>query len=324
MKKKRSILRIIDIAIVTVVLLLTIYLLITFHLIGGSGGTFSATGRATVTQWHPLPPIDAEISTTLPYAKYMSLQDSIKFARKRQNGSFGSFFNAVFIGAQTNERFDPHTYKHISDSKKSVIYDRYIMLDWWELELNKYPNPLHYYVKDRQAYLRKTKCNINDEKDRSENYNKMNSCTEYDGKIPYFYNEDQKAMLIPVSNNVYRIMRPVVIIAMILFFLYYTFYIIGGFIKFLTEIAQGTPFSDTNVKRLRSIAVHLFLIPVSLIVLNFLMRLIFHKYFTPEIHLSSDVWGISWKPLILSGIFTALYAAFRRGKQLQDENDFTV
>jgi len=323
MKKKRSISRLIDIAVTATTIVIIAYFFLLFGFKTTLTGMSGNNKQSMMTRVKSLPPLDPYISSDLSYKKYMQIKDSIKFDREMKNGSLASSTTGIFVGAQTNVVCDSCTFDKLF-SEKPKVHTHFITLHWWQLELDNHAKPLSYYVKDRQPYLRVRKCEITDTKWIDGKTRKMESCKEQDIKIPYFYNEDRKAMMIPVSNFIFRIFQPVLIIAMILFFIYFVFYIIGGFIKFLTEIAQGTPFSDTNVKRLRSIAVHLFLIPVSLIVLNFLMRLIFHKYFTPEIHLSSDVWGISWKPLILSGIFTALYAAFRRGKQLQDENDFTV
>ena len=112
---------------------------------------------------------------------------------------------------------------------------------------------------------------------------------------------------------------------MILFYVYFIYFVIGGFIKVLAEIAQGTPFSERNIKRLRLIALNLLFIPLGVFLINLLLvPLIFHSYFTSDIRLDAESWKSLGKPAILCLIFAALYRAFKKGKALKEENDLTV
>lgn len=312
----------IDIAVVVTMISFAVYIFI-------MAGKFptrirSESADGTITRIINLEPIDPIISFTLPHNQYVHLQDSIKFQRRRENGDIGSAVYAILIGAQVNERYSSLDYDH-PFGKKVSEKDYFITLNWWQLNLFEYGDErLVYYVKNGQSFLRKMICGKELIKDYHGKSRAINVCREIEVKIPFKYSEGSKAMLIPVSKTTYNVLQPVFIVAVILYFFYFVFFILGNFIKFLLEIAGGTPFSETNVSRLRMIALNLLLIPLGLFLINLLLRLIFYKYFTSDLHMSPDQWSFYWKPLILSGIFAALYIAFRKGKQLQEDNDLTV
>lgn len=130
--------------------------------------------------------------------------------------------------------------------------------------------------------------------------------------------------MILTNDGSYQILYYGVLITGWAIFLLLGYFLFGGFIQFLIEIARGTPFSDSNVKRLRRMAAIFFAIPVFLFLLNLFLYLIFHRYFTSDVKMSSEIWSSLWKPAALGVIFTALYIAFRQGKKLKEEQDLTV
>ncbi|TKC06926.1 DUF2975 domain-containing protein [Pedobacter frigoris] len=281
----------------------------------------TSTTGTTIISTHDLtdqlPPIDPEIPRTLPYDQYKQKTDSIRFKRKLLNGTFGNSVSLPGIGAKKasseNFVFDPN------ENPKKRIY--MIMLQWWTLDTGTWENPIKYYVKDDKAYLRKTKCQSI--KSKTANLTAY-KCKEIDVPIPFRYNPDNKSIMIPVSKTTVDVMFIMFPISLAITFIGVIYFLFGGFIQFLFEIARGNPFSETNVKRLKRMATILFAIPIFLFSFNSLLYLIFQRYFTPDVKMSADIWAFLWKPAILGLIFTALYFAFRQGKRLKDEQDLTV
>ena len=282
----------------------------------------SSTGSSKVSMFsnnNSLDPIDMVISDTLPYQTYRHLTDSVRQRRVMKNGTLsGSTSQAVFIGGITLVRCENCS---IFDDSRRKIQEHFIKLNWWVLDTVARPESVRYYVKNGKPFLRKVICKL---RHSGEDYSDYD-CKEVDIAVPFRYDADwSKGLLIPTSKGTVRILNGVSMGFGMLLALFFLYYIAGGFVKFLLEIARGTPFSDTNVRRLKIIAYSFLLIPVSLFILNLLMRLIFYEYFSADIKLSSEAWYFLWKGLALSVIFGALYFAFRKGKEMKDEQDLTV
>lgn len=264
-----------------------------------------------------LPPIDPQIPRTLPYDQYKQKTDSIRFKRMLLNGIPGNSVSFLGIGAARAS-----TDNFIFDrSEKPIKRTSLIMLQWWTLDTGTWKTPIKYYVKDDKAYLRKTKCQSVKSKTANQT---VYRCKETDVPIPFRYHTDNKSIMIPVSKTTVDIMFIMFPVSLAIAFIVVIYFLLGGFIQFLLEIARGNPFSETNVKRLKRMATILFAIPVFVFLLNLLLYLIFQSYFTANVRMSSDIWAFLWKPAILGIIFTALYFAFRQGKRLKDEQDLTV
>lgn len=262
-------------------------------------------------------PIDLVIPDSLPYRRYRYLTDSVKQRRMMKDGMQSGGSTSMFVGGLTLDRCE---HCSIVDDRQK-IREHFIKLSWWVLDTAGMPKPVRYYVKDGKPYLRKVICNPPYSPKNYENY----SCKEVDIAVPFRCDYSwNKAMLIPASENMVSILNYASLGVVVLLSLFFLYFIIGGFIKFLLEIARGTPFSETNVQRLKIIALGFLLVPVSLFSLNLLMRLIFDRYFTADIKLSTEAWAFLWKGLVLSAIFGALYFAFRKGKELKEEQDLTV
>lgn len=278
---------------------------------GSSGAVFSISRSLT--------PIDVLIPDTLPYRKYRHLTDSVRQARIMKNGTLsGGASQAIFIGGKTLARCESCS---IFDNDRVKVQEDFIKFNWWLLDTVGKIEPVKYYVKDGKPYLRKVICKLKGVHKNSEDYD----CKEVDVAVPFRYDtSSDKGLLIPAGKGTVRILNGVCLGVSLLLFLFILYYVVGGFVKFLLEIARGTPFSDTNVLRLRIIAWSCLLLPISVFLLNLLMRLIFHQYFTADIKLSSEAWAFLWKGLVLSAIFGALYFAFRKGKELKEEQDLTV
>ncbi len=269
-----------------------------------------------------LPPIDPEVSWTLPHYRYRALTDSIKFVRLRKDGMLSTNFNVFFVGVQLNSRCTV-CYLYPWNRKEENKTDYLIRLSGWKLDTGSYDQPVKYFVKGDQSYLRKKVCK---ELKPSPNKNIQSfACSETDVAVPFRVDSKTKDVMVPVSKLTFQIVKPALIVIGVLFFIYFIYFVLGSFIKLLIEIAQGDPFSERNIKRLRFIILNLFYIPFGLFVLNLMiMPLFFNAYFTTDVKLNNESWKSLGMPAILYLIFMALYTAFKKGKQLKEENDLTV
>jgi len=282
-----------------------------------SGTSIHSIGSAGYSISRSLKPIDSLPSDTLSHGKYMHFVDSVKQSRNMKNGVLSSWsVSAGFIGAVPLERCEECS---IWDDSKLKVKEYFISLNWWTLDTVGAIDPTKYYVKGGEPYLRKVVC-----KPEPGKGNETFHCNEVDIPVPFRYDVSNKYMLIPVSEQIVKVLRVVLSCFTSLLILYFLYYIVGGFIKFLMEIARGTPFSDRNVRRLKRITLSFLLIPLAFFLLNLLMRIVFYRYFTADIKLSAAAWGVLWKAAVLSVIFAALYFAFKQGKKLKDEQDLTV
>lgn len=277
--------------------------------------------EATFYVENELPPIDPLVSDSLPHNRYVKLKDSIKNARRMKNGDVGNSFTSILIGIKTVVRCDSCDFFAFGDWPE--YQEHLISLNGWKLDTTKAQGiyPVVYYVKNGKSYLRKTTCR----KTETKGSNTIYTCNEKEFAVPFRIDTERKDLLIPISESTSKIIKPLFFGAGILFLLYIIYFLIGGFIKILIEIAQGTPFSDKNVRRLRFITLNLFFIPVGLFLINLIVvPLIFNSYFTSDIRLNDESWKSLGKPAILYLICLCLYMAFKKGKQLKEENDLTV
>lgn len=314
--------------LINIVIAICITLFISFivFMIQGRPAKITITNvRANETssrQINALPPIDPIIPDTIPHRRYVQLADSIKFARTIKDGISTGFSMQGIIGFQKISRCENCNF-HDFDQSYDKNRDYLISFGDWKLDTRQ--DEIHrtviYYVKNHRSYLRKTFCKIKSRSKWGSNFD----CIEKDIAVPFRIDNYNKNIMVPVSATTFKIARGIGISLTVLFFIYFVYFIIGGFIKFLAEIAQGTPFSERNVNRLKFITLNLLFIPLGAFLINALViPLVFHNYFTPDIVLDNESWKSLFKPAILCLIFAALYRAFRKGKQLKEENDLTV
>lgn len=312
--------RFINITVATCVGLYILLVIVSFLNILHIPGSGIISGRADKSYMTDqfLTPIDTEVPDTIPHRRFRQLTDSIKYARQMKNGTLsGGSARAIFIGTLPLSRCEDCS---IFKNRNQEVKEYFISLNWWTLDTASVTNPTKYYVKNGKPFLRKTICKLTSKNADGEHY----YCNEVDSTVPFRYDINSKSMLIPVNKKTISILKVVLLCLAALSGFYVLYYLIGGFVKVILEIAAGTPFSDKNVQRLKRITLSLLFIPLALFVLNLSMRLVFYKYFTADIRLSADAWAILWKPAILSAIFAALYFAFKQGKKLKEEQDLTV
>lgn len=268
-----------------------------------------------------LPPIDPQVSDSLPNYVYKKLKKEVKYSRNLKNGQLMEGSSYWFTGYAVQKRCDTCSgANHHWD--EADIKDNLIRLNWWRLDTGSYDKPIVYYVKNGQSILRKTICELAKEQIYKNNldYN----CIEKDVPVPFRYDHTTQSIMVPVTEATMKIFNPVFTIFALGGSLICLYLVFTAFAKILMDIRDGEPFSSGNVKRFKWLTIFCFAVPIVLFLLNLLMWLVFHDYFTADIKLSSEAWFIFWKPFVLGLIFAALYSAFKRGKQLKEEQDLTI
>lgn len=263
-----------------------------------------------------LPPIDSTVSTFLPQWKYQNLSDSLERERQRKNGTLShSGIRSLHVGSIRFAHWEDK--KYIIDSVEQVL-----VLGRWKLKKESdYEKEKIYFVENGQSYLRSRICKPSSGKRPGTVYKK---CQEIDTKIPFRYDLEEDAMVIPISLFWSDILTWFSYILIGVLFIFALYFILLTFIKFLRDIAYGDPFSKVNVNRLKKIAISILVVPAIELFLTLIVRLIYADHFTTDIELDPEIWSIFIKPVIISLIFVALHIAFKKGQELQEEANLTV
>jgi hypothetical protein len=206
--------------------------------------------------------------------------------------------------------------KQISPDANHERY--YIKLFGWTIPQSNWgltadePDSVQFHVEHGQSYIRK---NLK--------FSKLHLVRVADVPVKFCYNSRNNCLMIPVSKSTEKAITIILLVAICLA-IAYMFYLIAGFFKFVFDLSKGLCFTDENLRRLKLIAFSLFIFPIFLLLVNFLLKLIFHSYFTSDVIFKSDIWSQSWKPILMGITFLALWNAFRQGKKLMDEQELTV
>ncbi|HWZ04361.1 MAG TPA: DUF2975 domain-containing protein [Mucilaginibacter sp.] len=269
-----------------------------------------------------LKPVDEDIPDSISYREYTKREDSIKLLRGLKNGdqeiggmSFGCLGTAVSLYCDTDAY---HWFWKVNFFSHKADHDQYfIELPGWKIKdakwfaVNQYDSVL-YHVEHNQSYLRKSVRFPNQHLVRLE-----------DIPVKFKYNSFSKALKIPVSPSVeYTVGLTLQILGIL--FLLYSLYLISAFLKFVIDLSKGLFFTAKNLRRLRLIAFTLLIYPVALFLINLIIQLIFHSYFSPDVVMNTDMWKDAWKPILTGLIFLALWKAFRQGKKLKEEQELTI
>ena len=324
--------------VVNIIIIVVVVLYITPFAIRMLAHTHYNSGQGNIISDMPRS-IDPTVSMNLPYYKYISVRDSIKTMRNLKNQSIpnASGFQLGYVIGTTGNYIlcDTCTVKDyiFSQTLKGYIYSAthpnnntqyFIMLPGWSLKAadNDYYNDdsVRFFRDHNKAFIRK-------EMIYKSTKNKDGSVSNYlhyvDIPVSFGYDQRHQWLLIPVSKSTRNVVNILLGICTFMF-CFYMLYLLSAFLKFIADLSKGYSFTDKNVNRLRLIAISLLVYPCVLFLLALLMRLIFYKYFIPDVTLNQGLLKYSWKPLVLGIVFLVLYRAFRQGKLLKDEQDLTV
>jgi hypothetical protein len=328
MKLKPNTSQVIDLIIVVLFLVL----LCSFFFYRNTDAT---TEVSVENSWQADPkPIDPKISSNLPQYKYQALTDSIATIRGLKNGDIycsipGITTDLQFIGTSSNYSCDTCSLKWYKQNiAKSDLIPRqnYIELPGWKLDTligeQYYDQEGKFYVEHGQGYVRASMIDKTEKRKSGSVYNQIRIV---DVPVKFRYNHLKHIIMIPVSQQATDILK-IIFAVIALVWIVYSMYLILTFIKFIIDLSMGRSFTDTNVWRLKIIAISLVAYPIAILLLNYLMRLVFHSYFTgaPDVIMNSDIWSSNLKILAMGVVFLLLFRAFRQGKLLQEEQDLTV
>lgn len=280
-----------------------------------------------------LKPIDTVIPDTISYRKYNALKDSTSIIRDLKNADYHpnegiNFSDLIATGSSVvcdtcSLSWFRNTYmQEKNDKPLKQLY--YIQLPSWQIN-NKQKgddwwtkDSVQFYVEHDQTYIRKyvTYSPKSNESTRSQ-YQMV------DVPVKFRYNTRQQCVMIPVSESVKKAVNIIFgILGIVL--IGYILILIGGFIGLLMDLSKGLMFTDRNLRTLKRITITLFAIPIAALIFNLLLRLIFSSYLTSDVVIKIDVLNGYWKVLMIGVIFLMIYRAFRQGKKLREEQEFTI
>jgi len=142
-------------------------------------------------------------------------------------------------------------------------------------------------------------------------------------KLNYFYEPKDKTILIPISKNTYTFAKYFTVFTMFVFAALSLLCILLC-LKFLYNISQGKVFILENIKMLRQASYITILTPWATLLTTFSYALIFNRYFDENVVLNTDFITTEIKLLLVGLAFTILYFVFKRGFNIQQENDLVV
>ncbi|MDB5004742.1 MAG: hypothetical protein JWQ34_2967 [Mucilaginibacter sp.] len=250
-------------------------------------------------------------SLNLPVSQYEALNDSILTMRNLKNGYGFDHDNGQFayLGTQTSIACDTCSYTWFKNNTQTYNQN-YIKLNAWGI---KKELPYKFYVKNKQGYVRKAVPVKNSD-------SKFNIV---DVPVKFRYNTMDDAILIPVSADGASLFDTgwLILWGLNMIGLLFLLYL---FIRFSYDTSKGRLFTRKNVTRLKLIAVSVTVYPLSIILLNLLVRFVFRQYFSPEVVLKDMVWYNAYIVLLIGIVLSLLYGAYNRAQLLQEEQDLTV
>jgi len=279
-------------------------------------------------------PFDAVIPDSLSYKKYNYLKDSVSTIRTLKNGDYFSgssvnFFNLLGTGSCIScDTCSLSWYLH-DDNIANRQY--YIKLPGWGLKIRQKLHQsqdsvqfsfdidsVQFYVNHGQAFVRKIATISSPAQKKYEvKYHLV------DEPVKFRYSQRDQCLMIMISESVKNALDITFGILSISGIIY-VLYLLRGFLDFILDLSKGLSFTDQNVKRLKVISLSLLIFPFSIFLLNLFIRLIFYSYFTKDVVINDNIWSSAWKTLVAGIVFYMLYKAFKQGKLLKEEQDFTV
>ncbi|WPU92333.1 DUF2975 domain-containing protein [Mucilaginibacter sabulilitoris] len=280
----------------------------------------------TYTWSKQLPEIDPEVPASLPYFKYLELKQKVKLTRQLRNGEFLDLGGAQMGGVMRMGGGMLCDTCSINHDKLDIpgVKQYYIKLPGWKLKKSTFVqfdlDSVKFYVEHKQSYVRKA---VIDKVLLNKNGTKNYLVHEADVPVKFRYDSRENCIMIPISKTARDIINPVMLIIVIIIALYFL-YLIAAFLNFIIDVSKGLSFTKKNINRLRLIALSLLGFPVLAFLLNMLMPVIFHSYFTEDAVFNIQSLNNDWISMGIGIVFLLLFRAFKQGKILKDEQDLTV
>lgn len=267
-----------------------------------------------------LKPIDEEIPTSLPYFKYNRLKDSIDHVRSLKNGeqrmaAFSPFGGAMSMKFAMNKDI---VQKSLFDLGSIKCIDSYFyIMKGWKMKSNENSTwgDNTYYVENAVPYLRK---HILKSTKGTHSYWELKEI-----RLNYFCDRDDKTILIPISKSIYNFSKVALLVIMFIFVSAYLVCASMAF-KILHNISKGKVFIEGNIRMLRQASYITILTPLLCILIVLSQRLIFYSYFDDNIIMDMEIFKSNGQLLLYGLAVSVLYSVFKRGFNIQQENDLVV
>ena len=267
-----------------------------------------------------LKPIDEKIPTSLPYEKYIRLKDSIDHIRSLKNGELRNAAFSPFGGAMSMQftmnkdivhksRFDQFSI----ESPNSYFY----IMKGWKMKSNENSTfgDDTYYVENGVPYIRKYI--LKSTRGTYSNWGMKEI------RLNYFCDRDGKTILIPISKSIYNFSKVALLVIMFIFVSAYLVCASMAF-KILHNISKGKVFIEENIRMLRQASYITILTPLLCVLIVLSQRLIFYSYFDDNIVMDMEIFKLYAKLLLYGLAVSVLFSVFKRGFNIQQENDLVV
>jgi hypothetical protein len=146
-----------------------------------------------------------------------------------------------------------------------------------------------------------------------------------DTKVNYRYNSQDNNVMARVNSKILGVMLFVIVIAIWVFYLSTFLYVLFSFFKFLLSISRNEAFAFENIIRLKYMAIALCLMAVSPFLINGIIYLAFISIYSGEgVQLTYSFLKYDVYYLMLAILSYIIYAAFKHGMILQQEQELTI
>lgn len=311
--------------LVLFILVVAVFLMLVTHSFTGHTTVVDLTTSTMIedTIGDPMQQVAPDYATTMTYGEFRALESRAEEIAKRRelmnHGNSGESANFAFLGLSSLSECDTCTTYSFSDPFSGSVQRHYLMLPGYKL-VGGYRNK--YYVDNGRYWL---KYPVWDTPQRGRYALKELPFRFTYGTEDQNYGYVKGSVLIPISKKLYKLLYvPLIVLGIIVMIgLCYIYFAIPA--KILLRISRGEIFTPQHVRQLHLIAISMLGLPFLIVVLQWLLRLIFHNNITSDVQLTilSTLW--SYKTMLIAGlIFLAIAKAFKRGLSLQTEQDLTV
>jgi len=190
---------------------------------------------------------------------------------------------------------------------------------------------LFYHEKNGQAYLSRTKF-LGNHKETTEVYDggkligsKGNKVIFIDKKVNYRYSYRDKSMFIHLKSKFLEIVATIGIylFQFIQFALFIIIFVL--FFRLLMFIARNNAFEEGNIQRLKYMSISFFVLAVNKWIVYGIIYLIFISFYSSDgVIINYSFWENDYQMMILAILCYLIYNAFKRGMELQQEQELTI
>lgn len=264
---------------------------------------------------------DFTINDSLPYYEYARLKDSLdKIKNKEKNISASTGTSAECVGFIGTRMIDDNFNTTGSSTEDTIANKYYLSLQGYTFKNSEESfttTQENFFVKNGKYYIRDFV------KDSS--IKKVIYGHHVEKEIPIRYSFSEKMILIPLSITTYKWVNVLITIFGFGLIAFGIFISLALPAKILLRISTGDVFTEKNLAALKLMSYGLLVITLLAILLPFC----FHLYFKSMIPQNFTI--SFWETLksyflniALILIVFAIYKAFKKGHNLQQEQDLTV